>query len=182
MNDKIKSLLKEMKVANIKQLIEAMESWDFFKSPASSKWHGNYEGGLVDHSLNVYELFKERIEKFKLTDRIPQRSIVICSLLHDMCKAGSYRKTDYGFQFVVGSTDKGHANYSIERISSHIQLTTQEEDLIKYHMGYYSTIEFGNGAREYTLSELANANQRESLTKLFYWCDDMASQFIDKKK
>ena len=36
------------------ELLEWLESTDFFEAPASTHYHGSYPGGLVEHSLNVY--------------------------------------------------------------------------------------------------------------------------------
>ena len=55
----------------------------FFTAPASTKYHGNYEGGLVKHSLNVFERIRGRLE-------FTPETRAICGLLHDVCKANFY--------------------------------------------------------------------------------------------
>ena len=68
------------------ELLEWLESTDFFEAPASTKFHGAYHGGLLEHSLNVCrELLESDINKSVSTE-----SLVICGLLHDVCKAGVY--------------------------------------------------------------------------------------------
>lgn len=61
---------------------------DFFTAPCSTVYHNNIEGGLAQHSWTVYELLKEKVEKFKLDT--PARSVAICGLLHDLCKTNFY--------------------------------------------------------------------------------------------
>ena len=39
----------------IENLIQWLEDSDFFVAPASTRFHGNYDGGLCEHSLNVYD-------------------------------------------------------------------------------------------------------------------------------
>lgn len=66
---------------------------------------------------------------------IPFDSVVICALLHDLCKIGAYKQTASGYVSVKGI--KGHATLSIARIKEHIQLTDEEDDIIRYHMGLF---------------------------------------------
>ena len=55
MKDEFIYLLKNTKRENIDKLIEWLEKeTDFFSAPASTKYHLNYEGGLLVHSLNVF--------------------------------------------------------------------------------------------------------------------------------
>ena len=78
-------LLKKVNRNGIAELISWLESTSFFVDPASSKYHGSYEGGLCDHSLAVYE------EYVKLTG-IDDETTKIACLLHDVCKIGNYKK------------------------------------------------------------------------------------------
>lgn len=78
--------------ADIQGLIGFLESSDFFYAPASTIYHNNYEGGLCEHSLNVYYNLKMLYEKFKnnLPCEYDQNSLLICGLLHDLSKANFY--------------------------------------------------------------------------------------------
>lgn len=78
--------------ANIEALIRKLESSDFFTAPASTKYHNNVEGGLCDHSLNVYYNLKSLVRNKRLEDIIPEDSVLICGLLHDMSKMNRYEK------------------------------------------------------------------------------------------
>ena len=81
------------------KLLEWLESTDFFSAPASTRFHAAYAGGLLAHSLNVYHVFLEKHYDPKTDDL---ESVTICTLLHDLCKAGFYdveyrnRKNDEG--------------------------------------------------------------------------------------
>ena len=61
---------------------------DFFTAPASTRFHAAYEGGLLDHSLNVYNVL---ISKHFNPETDDLESYTIVSLLHDLCKAGFYK-------------------------------------------------------------------------------------------
>lgn len=95
--DKFLELLRSTNREGVEDLITKLEEVGFFEAPASSKFHGDYPGGLLEHSLNVYQqaayLYKvETHIKPDLAPKIPMESIIIASLLHDVCKADLYMK------------------------------------------------------------------------------------------
>ena len=70
-------------------------SSDFFVAPASSRFHSNFEGGLVEHSLNVYDCLVSYLNSDKAKElgfEYTEESIAIVALLHDLCKIGVYKK------------------------------------------------------------------------------------------
>lgn len=71
------------------------EEWllasDFFTAPCSTKFHLACRGGLAEHSLNVYSLLKEKVERYYALDTFPESSIIICGLAHDLCKVNYYK-------------------------------------------------------------------------------------------
>ena len=166
-------------------LFSYMQSKGFFESPASIKWHGNYEGGLVDHCLALSELFKRMAVRFRLT--FSSESIFIVAITHDLCKVGLYRKNPEGIGYTFNRevAKRGHAKLSLERTKRFIKLTELEEKMIKYHMGMYATYEWAHSKGlsrdrgEYSLAELAEAFN-DPFVKLFSMCDDLTSQFIDQ--
>ncbi len=146
---------------------------DFFTAPASSRFHSSYEGGLVDHSINVYECLDSYIKSdrykkafgFEYTDE----SIAIVALLHDLCKINVYKK---GFRNVKDEKgawqrvdtfdydDKlpyGHGEKSVYIISGYMKLTREEAFAIRYHMGYSSTEDARNVAAAFEMFPLAFA-------------------------
>ncbi|MEG0592666.1 MAG: hydrolase, partial [Coprobacillus sp.] len=69
---------------------------DFFEAPASTRFHGSYDGGLVEHSLNVYDCLKDYLSRDTVKNKYglsySEESIAIVALLHDMCKIDCYKK------------------------------------------------------------------------------------------
>ena len=94
MKEEIIKLLKSTNREGIDKVIEFMEKSDFFTAPASTRFHGAYEGGLAAHSFKVYEILKYKIKNNIEDIQVPEESIIISALLHDICKA-NYYKTDY---------------------------------------------------------------------------------------
>ena len=70
------------------ELLEWLQKTDFFTAPASTKFHGACEQGLVMHSISV---FKTLVEKHFDPETDNMESFAICALLHDLCKAEFYK-------------------------------------------------------------------------------------------
>ena len=129
-------------------------SSDFFEAPASTRFHGAYKGGLVDHSLNVYECLKDYLERPRVReiyglDSVSEESIAIVALLHDICKVNVYRpskrnvKVDGQWQSVDtfefhDDLPYGHGEKSVYMITGFMRLTRDESFAIRYHMGFSS--------------------------------------------
>lgn len=82
---------------DVEYLMDDLDDWGFFKMPASCRKHSSYEGGLVKHSLHVCQMAKMLREQVLLVrpdleSLLPLDSVIIASLLHDVCKAGIYQK------------------------------------------------------------------------------------------
>jgi len=165
-------LLRSTKREGIDDLIKYLESTDFFFARASSRFHGAHVGGLLHHSLLVYDLFSEFIRKFRLN--ISDDSIIISALLHDVCKIGLY---------INGSCNRsvflqGHGTRSLELIRKHIVLNSIEEYLIRYHMGFWYSKE--NSAHgEYRQQELVDSINKLPIISLFHYCDDISTKFME---
>lgn len=142
-------LLQETKREGISELINYLESTDFFKAPASTHFHGAHEGGLLDHSINVYNRLKTNPKLSNFDLRSESTSIKIIALLHDICKVGCYESYDRnvkeGGQWVKKKAYKwndervtyGHGEESVLVISRFIKLTVEEQFSIRYHMGAF---------------------------------------------
>ena len=144
-----------------KELLDWMLKTDFFTAPASSKFHSAYEGGLCDHSLNVYNVMIDRYNDGK-----PDESFAIVALLHDLCKAQFYKlgsrnvknETTGAWEKVPFYTinDKfpfGHGEKSVFLIERFIRLKVEEAIAIRWHMGGFDDAARGgsfaiNGAFE----------------------------------
>ena len=59
MKEEFIELLRSTKREGIENLLNFLEKSDFYTAPASTRFHGNYDGGLLDHSLNVYDCLKD---------------------------------------------------------------------------------------------------------------------------
>lgn len=118
--------------AGAPELLAWLESTDFFTAPASTKYHGARPGGLVDHSLNVYD---------ELISRVPSvgtaESRAVCALLHDICKADYYEPLNGGGYQVKDRFPFGHGEKSVLLISRFMPLTDEEALAIRWHMGAY---------------------------------------------
>lgn len=153
MTDKIKrfeELLLSTEREGIDKLLEFIRKSDFYKAPASTRFHSCHEGGLLEHSLNVYDCLvaKRNNPIWKSTfDEIPEDSLVITALLHDLCKTYFYvvemrnKKIDGVWESVPFYTidDKipyGHGEKSVMMIETYIKLTSQERYSIRWHMGW----------------------------------------------
>lgn len=135
------------------KLLDYLLSSDFFVAPASARFHSSYEGGLLDHSLNVYDRLVAYLSAptaKELGFEYSDESIAIVSLLHDLCKVGIYKKgfrnvkDDRGVWQKVDSYEfddqlpYGHGEKSVYIISGFMRLTREEAFAIRYHMGYSS--------------------------------------------
>jgi hypothetical protein len=165
------------------RLVEWLVKEGFFEAPASTKYHGVYEGGLAAHSLNVFDRLSVMVAAYRIA--VPPESLVIAALLHDVCKVGAYLPVESDKWKVAGVPEyrwnkeqpKGHAVLSIERIQKFIKLTDIEELMIRYHMGVYGLNEFEPGKGEYPLrgGGLANAWHHYPIVKLMYFADELAT-------
>lgn len=126
---------------------------DFFTAPASARYHGSYEGGLCEHSLNVYHclaayLERERVQELYGMEYSPE-SIAIVSLLHDACKIGCYKKSFRNVKNdATGQWEKvptytfddplpyGHGEKSVYIVNGFIRLSREEAMAIRWHMGF----------------------------------------------
>ena len=79
MKEKFIELLKSTNRPGIEDLISFLEKTDFFTAPASTRFHGSFEGGLVEHSLKVYEILDYKAKNNVLKLEIPDDTIKIVS-------------------------------------------------------------------------------------------------------
>lgn len=179
-------LLRSTKRDGIENLINYLETKsDFFTAPASTKFHNNFPGGLLSHTMNVYKNFKGLLELKGV--ELEEDSIIISALCHDVCKSNYYiqeernRKVDGKWEsYPYWSTVKSHAvplphsARSVRIIRSFISLKFVEELIIYYHMG-----PFGGEDYEYR-NLLQDVNNRYPATLLFYTAD-LISSYLDEE-
>lgn len=118
----------------------------FFNAPASTKYHGNYAGGLFDHSFMVMNLLVELSAANALKWKRPASPFLV-GMFHDLCKIDQYR-IDNSTPYTVGEPTryeynpntmyKGHGDKSIILLSQFTTLTDEETACIRYHMGAFT--------------------------------------------
>ena len=177
-------LLKSTKREGIDDLINHMKDIGFFTVPASGGNHSSGEGGLAEHSLNVYNMAKKiseaLISKEDMTDDL-KNSVIISSLLHDFGKCGDYGKNMYIPNILKSGKQSDakpwkrnkdllpidHATRSIKLATLFIDLTEDEEFAIRYHDGLYETANYGVKGHE------------TQLYMILHWADMWASRVIE---
>ena len=117
--------------------VEDLDDIGFFTAPASTKYHGAYEGGLFDHSAYVAETLIDLTERLELTWIRPESPIII-GLYHDLCKCDQYVKDPETGKYVYQDTIlPGHGDKSIAILSQFLTLTSEEITCIRWHMGAF---------------------------------------------
>lgn len=134
-----------------RELLEWLQTTDFFTAPASTRYHCACPSGLVMHSLNVYEVMMEK--HFEEGD--DRESFAVCALLHDLCKAQFYKVSSrnvknettnqwekVAYYSVEDAYPYGHGEKSVWLIERFLRLSPAEAMAIRWHMGG-----FDNAAR-----------------------------------
>ena len=138
----------------IENLMEWLENeTDFFKAPASTRYHGSYEGGLLEHSLNVYDQLLWEMKNLVgqgWEEIYSLETIAIVALFHDLCKIDRYvlvekwRKDSDGkwesydaYDYNREKAEMGHGAQSVFYLQKFIQLSEAEAQAIYWHMGAY---------------------------------------------
>jgi hypothetical protein len=127
------------------ELLAWLQTTDFFVAPASTKFHCACLGGLVQHSVSVYHVMRE---KHFDQEHDSEESFAICALLHDICKAQFYKKGYRNFKneetgqwekrvnyTIDDSYPYGHGEKSVFLIERFMRLKTSEAIAIRWHMG-----------------------------------------------
>ena len=120
--------------------VESLDDLGFFTAPASTKYHGAFEGGLFDHSLEVTKSLVELTEKLGLTWQRPESPYIV-GMYHDLCKCDAYRYDIETDRFVWNNDQilDGHGSKSVIVTQQFIDLTDEEIACIRWHMGPYET-------------------------------------------
>ena len=162
-------------------------SSDFFTAPASARYHSAYEGGLCEHSINVYECLVAYLdrdvarEKYKLN--YSDETIAIVALLHDLCKMNIYKVSYRNAQNEQGVWEKvpyyelddslpyGHGEKSVYMISPFMKLSREEAFAIRYHMGFSNTenqMATNNVSKAFEMYPLAFALSTADMEATYY--------------
>ena len=160
------------------------EGSDFFTAPASTRYHGAYEGGLCEHSLHVYDCLCSYLERERVKEQYgleyTEESIAIASLLHDLCKINLYRVSYRNAKNEQGVWEKvpyyeyhdmlpyGHGEKSVYIVSGFMRLTRDEAMAIRWHMGFSGEENTNTIGKALELYPLALATHIADMESTFY--------------
>lgn len=178
MKEEFLKLLKTINREGIEDLIKFIEKSDFFKAPASTRFHGSHEGGLLEHSMKVYEILVHKVNNCVAPIEVSSETLIIIALLHDICKTNFYKvdyrnaKNSFGewekvpYYTVEDTIPYGHGEKSVMMITEYMKLTVEEKYCIRWHMGFsepkelYGTL--GEAFKKYPLALLLHEADLEA--------------------
>ena len=147
-------------LSNNEPLTNYLMSGGYFTSPASTKYHGVYPGGLFDHSYAVARRLNWMTANLNLKWMRPESPLIV-GLFHDLCKCDQYKEVDTpvqlqlpdgsmsmapvmqkAYEYNTNTLLKGHGEKSVMILSRFMTLTEEEMLCIRYHMGAYETEEW----------------------------------------
>lgn len=167
------------------ELLDWLEKSDFYTCPASSRYHGSYEGGLLQHSLNVYDETDRLLNTYtEVKEKIPKESVIVAALFHDLCKVNFYsvekrnRKNEIGqWESYDAYTIKekfcfgGHGSKSVFLAQQFIKLTPEEAVAINCHMGAYSE----------NPQDVSKAYEQHPFAWILHVADEAATYLVETK-
>lgn len=183
--------------ANIKRegldkLLEYLDTTDFYIAPASTKYHGSYQSGLVEHSLNVYYSLIDELHFIygaEWEKKYSKESATIVSLFHDLCKIYRYKKsyrnvknpeTQIWEQVPIYLLNEehvpmGHGANSVITVMNYMRLTKDEQGAIYWHMGACDISQYS------TMNDLTNQWNKNTLGLALYRADLLSTFVIENK-
>lgn len=190
--EKFESVLLTVKRDGIEDLIDWCQTSDFYDSPASTRYHGCYPGGLVEHSLAVFDnlwnlyQFSKQLYPEKVQD-LDRDSMVLVALLHDICKVNTYETYQRNVKNEQGQWEQidcyrrnpkfsmGHGGKSVFIIQQFIKLTAQEAQAIYWHMGGFDISNYD------TLDEMGQSFNENNLAFLLHQADMMTTYITENE-
>jgi 23S rRNA maturation-related 3'-5' exoribonuclease YhaM len=176
---KFNALARSTKRSGIEELLQYLETIEFFNAPASTKYHLSIPGGLVIHSINVAEFMLNECKKISTVHDISYDSIVISALFHDVGKAKYFGKQMYipnylddpetqpQFMYNKSRLNVMHEIVSLQIVSKFINLNEEETFAILYHNGLYSPLGESTKGKE------------QKLQQLLHFSDMWSSRFLE---
>ena len=161
---------------------------DFFIAPASTRYHGNYPGGLLEHSLNVYDCLVDYLARPRVRERYGlaynEETIAIVALCHDLCKVNFYKPGKRNVKdpetgkwkeienYTIEDTfPYGHGEKSVYMVQAFMQLKREEALAIRWHMASW------NDGEKRTAGDVF---EKHELALLLHMADELAT-FIDER-
>ena len=184
----IKIYNEKIKRDGADKLLDWLLKSDFFTSPASTKFHSNYPGGLVEHTVKAYKRFVRNLEKEygkNWQETISEESAAIIGLLHDLCKVGYYKQdmrnvkedgvwVQKPYYTVDDKLPYGHGEKSVYIICGFMKLTREEAMAINWHMGGYDARVVGGS---YSISSAFYSFP----VALIFHNSDLEATYLDEK-
>lgn len=180
------------------KLMAWLERSDFYSAPASSRFHGCYAGGLLEHSLNVYDKLSGFVSRYPELNITPD-TVAVTALFHDLCKVNNYvadfknvkmysehgsksdakGRYDWESQPTFRTEDRlplGHGEKSVIILQSYIKLTRDEIYAIRWHMGSFDSAAKGG---DYGMS---NAFELCPLAVMTHLADMEATYLVEGRR
>lgn len=138
---KILKELKKVQRDGIEDLVSFLsDESDFFEAPASTMFHGNHDGGLAQHSYQVYKAFERKNSEYELN--LDQETLILVGICHDFDKINKYEANILASGNISSSKPYkvkqdfpyGHGDNSVRVLENFIKLTDKEALLIRWHM------------------------------------------------
>ncbi len=190
----VETALEKARRDGLDRLLGYLASTDYYTAPASTRFHGNYEGALAEHSLNVAALLLRKNEQLHLG--LSAGSCILAGLCHDLCKVNFYvqdfknqkvykengSKSDAKGRFdwetvptyaIEDSFPCGHGEKSVIMLQNFLRLTQEEILMIRWHMGPFAA------ANEY---EFNNAVDFKPEIVAIFTADMEASALFEEKR
>lgn len=190
-------MLRSTKREGVDDCIEELSNLGFFDAPASTRFHLNYDGGLMEHSLNVAKTaLRLRTQMIEMDESLkpflPEDSVIIASLLHDVCKADIYKHAvkrvkqadgswadEPGYDVDFSNFPMGHGEKSVVvLLLSGLALTNDEMLAIRWHMAAWDLAFNSTEAK----SNINAARDQCPLCSLVQSADTLAANLLERKK
>lgn len=188
---RFEQLMAKVNRPGVDKLMNYIKTSDFYVAPASTRFHLSVEGGLLQHSLNVYDRLASKLDdkligQELVSSGVSEESIIIVALLHDLCKTNFYSVSMRNVKNENGQWEKvpyftvddkipyGHGEKSAMMVESYIKLSPTERYAIRWHMGYSEPKEYYN-----TFNTVL---QRYPLALALYEADLEASNLMESEK
>ena len=186
--EKFMELMRKTERAGVEDMLKWLDTTDFYSAPASTRYHGSYPGGLVQHTLNVAYELKQLADFYDV--KIPKDSILICALGHDFCKINTYKETIVNVPPQRTKSGKweqqqgykkdeylklGHGAKSLSTLQDFITLKDYEKEAIYWHMGAFDLGQYNN------INDLSKTFEENPLAFLLHIADMCVTYIIENE-
>ena len=179
-------LLKKTDRQGVNEVIENLEDLGFFIAPASTNFHSNYKEGLLEHSVKVCRvglMLREQLILMNpdLEDLLPLDSVILATLLHDVCKSEIYkptvkkRKNHYGIWEEYNGYDVNYSQFPLGHGEKSVIMLLRMG--IRWHMTAWD-LAFQSPEMK---SNLNAAKEKNPLCSLVQTADALSTNMLEHK-